>query len=105
MSAVWYWSRRYPRARARSYVGVAVLLALLGGLTLASLAGRRTAAFVAGALTPGGRPDLSFQAEAVGSLDGLYFTDRFAVTEGNAVAAVPARLAGTTPVATILRSE
>jgi len=127
MSAVWYWSRRSVRARWRSYAGVALLLALLGGLTLASVAGaRRTSSaysrfreaggamdvqvnagdferqnpdvaaqmpgvtdsasyigFVAGALTPEGGPDLSFDGEVAGSLDGLYFTrDRFAVTEG-----------------------
>lgn len=40
-------------------------------------------AFLAGVLMPDGRPDPSFTAEIVGSLDGLYFTrDRFAVTEG-----------------------
>jgi len=127
MSTLWYWSRRSLRARAPSYLGVAVLLALLGGLTLASLAGtRRTASaytrfreagqaldvhvnsgdfevehpetarqmpgvvhtatylsFLAGPVTPDGRPDLESQAEIVGSFDGLYFTsDRFAVTEG-----------------------
>ena len=44
MSPVWYWFTRSLRARARAYVGVALLLALLGGLTLASFAGaRRTA--------------------------------------------------------------
>lgn len=44
MSVVWFWFRASLRARARSYVGVAVLLALLGGLTLATFAGaRRTA--------------------------------------------------------------
>lgn len=127
MSAVWYWSRRSVRARWRSYAGVALLLALLGGLTLASVAGaRRTAsayprfrqtgnamdlqvnsgdfetrnpevagqmpgvtdtasyvAFLAGAVLPGGGPDMNFNAEVGGSRDGLYFTrDRFAVTEG-----------------------
>ena len=127
MSTIWYWTLRSLRARARAYVGVAVLLALLGGLTLASFAGaRRTAsayprfrqaggaldvqvnsgdfeaqnpevagqmpgvtatatymAFLAGPLTPDGRPDLPSGGEAVGSLDGLYFTsDRFAVTQG-----------------------
>ncbi|HEV3402050.1 MAG TPA: FtsX-like permease family protein [Acidimicrobiales bacterium] len=41
MSAVWYCCRRSLRTRARSYLGVALLLALLGGLTLASLAGAR----------------------------------------------------------------
>jgi hypothetical protein len=117
------------RGRLRSYVGVAVLLALLGGLSLASLAGaRRTASayqrfrvaggglavqvyaggaqlepeffdrirtlpgvtgtasylgFVAGKMTPDGRPDLSFRGEVGGSLDRLYFTrDRFSVIEG-----------------------
>jgi predicted lysophospholipase L1 biosynthesis ABC-type transport system permease subunit len=127
MSLVRYWFLRSLRARARSYVGLAVLLALLGGLTLASFAGaRRTAsayprfreaggaldlqmnsggfeaehpevagqmpgvtasatymAFLAGPVTPDGRPDLSATGEVVGSLDGLYFTrDRFAVTKG-----------------------
>ena len=127
MSAIWYWTLRSLRARARAYAGVAVLLALLGGLTLASFAGaRRTVsayprfreaggaldvqvnsggfevehpevagqmpgvtasatymAFLAGPLTPEGRPDLSVTAEVAGSLDGLYFTsDRFAVTQG-----------------------
>ena len=44
MTTVWYWFVRSLRARARAYAGVAVLLALLGGLTLASFAGaRRTA--------------------------------------------------------------
>jgi hypothetical protein len=44
VTAVWYWSRRTARAHWRSYVGAAVLLALLGGLTMAALAGaRRTA--------------------------------------------------------------
>jgi len=44
MSIVRYWFLRSLRARARSYVGLVVLLALLGGLTLASFAGaRRTA--------------------------------------------------------------
>src|SRR5205085_9435752 len=127
MKAVWYWSRRSLRARWRSYAGVAVLLAMLGGLTLASVAGaRRTAsaytrfrqmgnamdlqvnsgdfetrnpevarqmpgvtdtasyvAFLAGAVLPGGDPDMNFTAEVGGSRDGLYFTrDRFAVTAG-----------------------
>ena len=128
MSAVWYWSRRSMRARWRSHAGVALLLALLGGLD-AGLGGRRpphrlrlpplprrgpghgrpgqrgrlrnreprgggpdawchrfrdrTSAFLAGALTPEGGPDLSFQGEVAGSVDGLYFSrDRFAVTEG-----------------------
>ena len=44
MSTIWYWFVRSLRARARAYAGVALLLALLGGLTLASFAGaRRTA--------------------------------------------------------------
>ena len=44
MSVVWYCTLRSVRARARAYVGTAVLLALLGGLTLASFAAaRRTA--------------------------------------------------------------
>ena len=44
MTVVRFWFGTTLRARARSYAGVAVLLALLGGLTLASLAGaRRTA--------------------------------------------------------------
>ena len=44
MSVVRFWFATTFRARARSYIGVAVLLALLGGLTLTSFAAaRRTA--------------------------------------------------------------
>jgi hypothetical protein len=44
VSAAWFWCRRSLRLRLRAYAAVAVLLALLGGLTLASFAGaRRTA--------------------------------------------------------------
>ena len=44
MNVIRFWFGRTLRARARAYVGVAVLLALLGGLCLASVAGaRRTA--------------------------------------------------------------
>ena len=44
MNVVRFWFGTTLRARARAYLGVAVLLALLGGLTLASFAGaRRTA--------------------------------------------------------------
>ncbi len=44
MSVIRFWLASTVRRRARSYAGVAVLLALLGGLTLASFAGaRRTA--------------------------------------------------------------
>jgi hypothetical protein len=44
VNVVRFWFGTTLRARARSYVGVAVLLALLGGLSLASVAGaRRTA--------------------------------------------------------------
>ena len=44
MNVLRFWFGTTFRARARAYVGVAVLLALLGGLSLASLAGaRRTA--------------------------------------------------------------
>lgn len=44
MKVIRFWFGTTLRARARAYVGVAVLLALLGGLSLASLAGaRRTA--------------------------------------------------------------
>ncbi|MDP1807309.1 MAG: hypothetical protein Q8K72_19180, partial [Acidimicrobiales bacterium] len=44
MSVMRFWFGTTLRARARAYVGVAVLLALLGGLSLAAVAGaRRTA--------------------------------------------------------------
>ena len=44
MGVVRFWFTTTLRARARSYLGLAVLLALLGGLTIASVAGaRRTA--------------------------------------------------------------
>ena len=44
MNVVRFWFGTTLRARARAYVGVAVLLALLGGLSLATVAGaRRTA--------------------------------------------------------------
>ena len=44
MNVIGFWFGTTLRARARAYVGVAVLLALLGGLSLASVAGaRRTA--------------------------------------------------------------
>ncbi len=44
MNVLRFWFGTTLRSRARAYVGVAVLLALLGGLSLASLAGaRRTA--------------------------------------------------------------
>ena len=44
MSVIRFWFARTFRARARAYVGVAVLLALLGGLPLTSFTGaRRTA--------------------------------------------------------------
>lgn len=44
MSVIRFWLATTLRRRARSYAGVAVLLAVLGGLTLASFAGaRRTA--------------------------------------------------------------
>ena len=44
MTGVWFWCLRSLRIRLRAYAAVAVLLALLGGLTLASFAGaRRTA--------------------------------------------------------------
>ena len=44
MNVIRFWFGTTLRARARAYVGVAVLLALLGGLSLASVAGaRRTA--------------------------------------------------------------
>ena len=44
MNVVRFWFGTTLRARARAYVGVTVLLALLGGLSLAAVAGaRRTA--------------------------------------------------------------
>ncbi len=44
MTVLWYVARRAVRTRAQACLAVAVLLALLGGLSLASFAGaRRTA--------------------------------------------------------------
>jgi hypothetical protein len=63
MSAVWYWSVRSMRRKARAYVGAAVLLALIGGLTLASFAGaRRTASAYPRFRQAGGALDVQVNA-------------------------------------------
>jgi hypothetical protein len=128
VTAVWYRFRATFGQRAAGYVAVVLLLGLLGGVALASVAGaRRTVsafpryrrstnpsdiqvdagqyepaavdainrlpevartatyvAFYAVPLGPDGEPDSTFfDAESVGSLDGLYFSqDRFTPTEG-----------------------
>lgn len=61
MSLVRFWFGTTLRARWRAYLGVAVLLALLGGLSLASLAGaRRTASAYPRFREAGGALDLHF---------------------------------------------
>ena len=87
MSGIWYWTRSSLRARARSYVGVAVLLALLGGLTLASFAGaRRTASAYPRFRGAGGALDVHVNAggyeiefpETAGTMPGVTHTASYA---------------------------
>lgn len=63
MSLLRFWFRTTLRSKARSYAGVAVLLALLGGLTLASFAGaRRTASAYPRFREAGGAMDVQVNA-------------------------------------------
>ncbi len=87
MKGIWYWSRSSLRARARSYLGVAVLLALLGGLTLASFAGaRRTASAYPRFREAGGALDVQVNAggyevefpETAGQMPGVTDTATYA---------------------------
>lgn len=111
MSTVRFWFVRTFRSRLRGYASVAVLLALLGGLTMASFAGaRRTASAYPRFREVGRALDVQlfggeFEREHPGLAGRLPGVAAALVVLANLVAAAPARMAGRTPVATILRSE
>jgi hypothetical protein len=76
MNVIRFWFGTTLRARARAYVGVAVLLALLGGLSLAAVAGARRTASAYPRFREAGRAlDVHFfhseAPEAAGRLPGV----------------------------------